>query len=196
MKRTLVFILILNSFASVSQSTKPKTLITTDPEQISGFGALLFSFTPIDGQLATLTGGGGAAIFDNTFFIGGYGLGMSGDREVTVEGIDYRVDYGHGGIWLGYIMKPVELFHLGVESKFGWGRVRYRSVNGVDPQPADDQVFVFYPQLTGEVNLAYWFKLNAGVGYQKTVGIDNFAFTNTDFDGPAFSVSLIFGWFN
>lgn len=170
----------------------PKTLIGNDPEEISGFGATLFSFTPIDGQLATLTGGGGAVLFDNTFFIGGYGLGMAGDRRIDIEGVEHNVHYGHGGFWLGYIFKPIEVLHLGVETKLGWGEIKYRTP-GLDPE--DDKVFVFSPQLTGEVNLSYWLKLNAGVGIQKTVGVDNFYFKKSDFDGPTFSLGLLFGWF-
>ena len=193
MKRTLLSI-FLASFVILAnaQRNSPKTLIDTDPDEISGFGASLFSFTPIDGQLATLSGGGGAVIFDNTFFLGAYGLGMSGDRKVTVEGQDYNMHYGHGGFWLGYIIDPVELFHLGLETKLGWGQIKYRT-SGIDP--ANDKVFVFTPKLTGEINLAYWFKMNAGIGYQKTIGVDNFAFSKADFDGPSFSISLLFGWF-
>ena len=173
-------------------SQSPKTLIGNDPEEISGFGATLFSFTPIDGQLATLTGGGGAVLFDNTFFIGGYGLGMAGDRKIDIEGVEHKAHYGHGGFWLGYIFRPVEVLHLGVETKLGWGEIKYRT-SGLDPE--NDKVFVFSPQMTGEVNLSYWLKMNAGVGFQKTVGVDNFFFSKSDFDGPTFSIALLFGWF-
>lgn len=192
MKRILTLVMLVTSITLFAQRNSPKTLIDTDPDEISGFGASLFSFTTIDGQLATLTGGGGAVIFDNTFFIGAYGLGMSGDRRINVEGVDYTANFGHGGFWLGYIIDPVELFHFGVETQLGWGQIKYRT-SAIEP--GDDKVFVFYPKLTGEVNLAYWFKLNAGLGYQKTIGVDDFYFSKTDFDGVSFSIGLVFGWF-
>ncbi|MFK7954021.1 MAG: hypothetical protein AB8B73_14330, partial [Ekhidna sp.] len=75
MKLTFFILSIALSAFAYSQNDRPKTLIGNDPENISGFGSVLFSFTSIDGELATLTGGGGAVIFDNTFFVGGYGLG-------------------------------------------------------------------------------------------------------------------------
>ena len=181
--------MVLGVLAANAQNT-PKTLIDTDPDDISGFGAALFSFTNIDGELATLSGGGGAVIFDNTFFIGAYGLGMSGNRRITVNGEELNAHYGHGGFWLGYNINPVELFHLGVETKLGWGKIKYAS----RPE-LNDKVFVFSPKLTGEVNLSYWMKMNAGIGYQKTIGVDEFHFSQTDFDGPTFSISLLFGWF-
>lgn len=189
MKRTFTLALLTLTLGAYAQKT-PKTLIDTDPEEISGFGSALFSFTGIDGQLTTLTGGGGAVIFDNTFFIGGYGLGMSGDRRIDVNGESLNAHYGHGGFWLGYIMNPVEMLHLGIDTKLGWGEISYGGNEALD-----DKVFVFYPQLIGEVNLSYWMKINAGVGYQKTIGVDVFHFSKTDFDGPSFSISLLFGWF-
>ena len=132
MKRTLFTLFLVAGIVASAQNKSPKTLIGTDPEKISGFGSVLFSFTPIDGELATLTGGGGAVMFDNTFFIGGYGLGMSGDRQIMVEGESYNAHYGHGGFWLGYILNPVELLHLGVETKLGWGEIKYNTA-GIDP---------------------------------------------------------------
>ena len=197
MKRTFIILLVaVSAFSSIAQNSSerkqnsPNTLIGTDPDEISGFGASLFTFTGIDGQLATLSGGGGAVIFDNTFFIGGYGLGMSGDRRITVNGQEMNMHFGHGGFWMGYIMKPVELVHLSIETKLGWGEIKYSSNDALN-----DKVFVFYPQINGEVNLSYWMKINAGVGFQKTVGVDELYFSKTDFDGLAFSISLLFGWF-
>ena len=96
MKQTFTFLFLALVLMAHSQS--PKTLIDTDPERISGFGSALFSFMPIDGKLAVLTGGGGAVIFDNTFFVGGYGLGMSGSRDISVDNIDYNTHFGHGGL--------------------------------------------------------------------------------------------------
>lgn len=179
----------------MAQSERPKTLIGNDPEDISGFGGVLFSFMPIDGDLSTLTGGGGAVLFDNTFFIGGYGLGLAGNKEFELNGNDYSTSFGHGGFWLGYNIKPDDLLHMGVETRLGWGSITTKS-SVTNEEVNEDDVFVFNPQFFGEVNVAYWFKVNAGVGYQKTIGVDNNFFDATDFDGPTFGISLLFGWFN
>lgn len=195
MKRTFTLLLLFIATFAMAQNDRPKTLIGNDPEDISGFGSVLFSFTSIDGELATLTGGGGAVLFDNTFFVGGYGLGMTGDRKINVAGEDYTTSFEHGGFWLGYNINPVDLIHFGVDAKLGWGEITSRSSN-VSISKNRDKVFVFYPQVNAEVNFAYWFKANAGLGYQKTIGVDDFHFSNNDFDGIAFSVSLLFGWFN
>lgn len=195
MKRTIFILLTFTALSTFAQNSRPKTLIGNDPEEISGFGSVLFSFTSIDGELTTLTGGGGAVLFDNTFFIGGYGLGMTGNKEFEIAGDNYSTSFGHGGFWLGYNIKPSNLLHFGVDTKLGWGNVTTRSNALVDGQIEDD-VFVFSPQFYGEANISYWFKVNAGVGYQKTIGVDNDFFSPSDFDGPTFSISLLFGWFN
>ena len=86
MKRTL---LTLTLFAILSagfaQNGRPKTLIGNDPEDISGFGAVLFSMTPIDGSLSTLTGGGGAVLFDNSFFSSDSLKNWKVDKVVTMR---------------------------------------------------------------------------------------------------------------
>lgn len=195
MKRTLIIMLSIASLSAIAQDGRPKTLIGNDPEEISGFGAVLFSFMPIDGTLSTLTGGGGAVLFDNTFFIGGYGLGLTGNHEFDQDGDDYTTSFGHGGFWLGYNIKPDNLLHMGVETKLGWGSMTTKSI-ATNEQIDADEVFVFNPQFFGEANIAYWFKVNATIGYQKTIGVDNTFFDSTDFDGPTFGISLLFGWFN
>lgn len=195
MKKLLLTLCIASTFSVSAQNSRPKTLIGNDPEDISGFGGVIFSFMPIDGDLSTLTGGGGAVLFDNTFFVGGYGLGLNGNHEVTIEGEDFTSSFGHGGFWLGYNIKPDNLIHMGVETRLGWGEVSTKSRASNSTVNKDD-VFVFNPQFFGEANIAYWFKVNASIGYQKTIGVDSRYYDPTDFDGPTFGISLLFGWFN
>lgn len=195
MKKTIFLILTITTFTIQAQDSRPKTLIGNDPEDISGFGSVLFSFTSIDGELSTLTGGGGAVLFDNTFFIGGYGLGLTGNKEFQLAGENYTTSFGHGGFWMGYNINPSNLVHFGIDTKLGWGNITTRSNALIDGEIKDD-VFVFSPQFYGEANIAYWFKVNAGLGFQKTIGVDDNYFDISDFDGATFSISLLFGWFN
>lgn len=195
MKRTLLISFVVLSYTyGFGQNTRPKTLIGNDPEEISGFGSVLFSFTTIDGSLSTLSGGGGAVLFDNTFFVGGYGLGLTGNSDQTIDGENYSSSFRHGGFWLGYHIRPEDLIHFGIDTKLGWGSIKTRS-NALTERVNDD-VFVFSPSGFVEANISYWFKVNAGVGFQKTIGVENDFFKASDFDGPVFNLSLVFGWFN
>lgn len=196
MKRiSTLLVLIGISFSVIGQNNKPKTLIGNDPEDISGFGGVLFSITTINGDLSTMTGGGGAVLFDNAFYVGGYGLGLTGNDVLEIDGVDYSTSFGHGGIWLGYNIRPSDLIHFGVDTKLGWGSITTKSVALTDGDD-EDNAFIFSPSGFVEANISYWFKVNAGVGFQKTIGVDSDFYGASDFDGPTFNISLLFGWFN
>ena len=68
-----------------------------------------------------------------------------------------------------------------------------------------DGVFVFTPQLEVEMNIARWFKINIGAGYQMVTGVDK-TYTNinnqevnyynsSDYNSPQASISFLFGGF-
>ena len=189
------FLFIL-SFATLTAAygQRPDVLIGNDYESISGFGGVFISLASIDGQVMPYTGGGGAVLLDNTFYFGGYGLGLSGDLSVEVAGTEYDVNFNHGGFMLGYNIEPSKLVHFGVSSKIGWGSIDYRSKSDLT-NDTNDQVFILYPQAEVEFNMTHWFKLNVGVGYQQVLGVDDFFYKQSDVSSPAGSISFLFGWF-
>ena len=95
---------------------------------------------------------------------------------------------------MGYNINPSDLIHFGVDTKLGWGSVVTKSTALTEEE--SDDVFVFSPSGFVEANISYWFKVNAGIGFQKTIGVDSEFFKASDFDGPTFNISLLFGWFN
>lgn len=196
MKSILLTLMLIGGVViSKAQDKRPKTLIGNDPEEISGFGSALFSFTTIDGSLSPMTGGGGAVLFDNSFYIGGYGLGLTGNIEHNIGGEVHSSSYGHGGFWLGYNIQPDELVHFGIDTKLGWGSITTKSNSIIEDRITDD-VFVFSPSGFIEANISSWFKVNGSLGLQKTIGVDKTYFKSSDFDGPTFGITLLFGWFN
>ena len=106
-----------------------------------------------------------------------------------------NLDFGHGGIWLGYIFKPKKLIHYNISSKFGWGNIRISEKQGSHEPILSDNVFCFTPQIEGEINISYWFRINASVGYRLVEGVHNDYFKPGDFSSPAVGISFIFGWF-
>lgn len=188
--------LFILSFATLTTAygQRPDVLIGNDYESISGFGGVFISLASIDGQVMPYTGGGGAVLLDNTFYFGGYGLGLSGDLSVDVAGTEYDVNFNHGGFMLGFNIEPSRLVHFGISSKIGWGGIDYRSKNDLIDS-TEDQVFVLSPQAEVEFNMTHWFKLNVGVGYQQVLGVDDFFYKQNDVSSPAASISFLFGWF-
>ena len=197
------------------ETQQPTYLFQKNGEtRISGFGAPIFEFSSFQGEFAFSTGGGGAVLINNQFFIGGYGLGMVSMNELnySVYSMSSRISYphtvfGHGGLWMGYILQPNKVIHLALSTKIGFGGITYSNNtfgNWWDENEwAVDGVFVFTPQAEVELNLLKWFKFNAGIGYRLVSGagsiyydIDgNPTFNNKDLSGLTGSITLMFGWF-
>lgn len=195
--KKLIFLPVFLIIALKAEAQRPQTLIDNDFGNTSGFGGFMISIQNIDGSLSSMTGGGGAVILDNTFFFGGYGLGLADDKEITFEDTEFDVDFGHGGFYLGYVIRPTDLVHFGISSKLGWGEISFREKEPfINQTRINDRVFVVLPQAEVEVNMTNWFKFNVGVGYQSTIGVDNFYYNERDFDGLAVGISFLFGWFN
>ena len=192
---TLTAIAFLLSFSSFGQRD-PQTLLGDGIEYTSGFGGFMLQFPSIDGNVSSMTGGGGAVIINNQFYLGGYGLGLADDKRVTVEGVEYFVDFGHGGIMMGYVIMPTQMVHMEVGTKVGWGQVSFRETPSI-PATRDihDNIFLVNPTVSVEVNMTSWFKLNTGVGFQFANGVDNFYYDSNDFNGVTYNLSLLFGWF-
>jgi hypothetical protein len=211
---------------SAGAQDKPvRYLFQSDDEIIvSGFGGPLVGFSTVLNEFAVTTAGGGAALFNQTFFIGGYGEGLATEhflRELSIynplsETNHYydkmQVTFGHGGLWLGYIHNHFRLVHFGASAKAGVGGIGLTYPGfGMDRRNMldTDVVFVFTPQIEMEVNLFPWMKMNFGVGYRLVTRINNTYdfrqpngeivqcdyFESGDFNSPAFTIGILFGGF-
>lgn len=178
----------------------------------SGFGAPLTMFAQAEDGFAVYSGGGGALLIDQRFFIGGYGMGLATrhlHEEVELYGTHYdrlRTNFGHGGFWLGYIHQPANMVHLAFSAKLGWGELAlYDDRFEFDQYDyhVRDAVFVVTPQLEVELNLTRWFKLNVGAGYQLVTGVNGHRYSDTeelvflaeDYSSPEITIGLVFGGF-
>ncbi len=193
---TLLIITICGSTLYAQGDEPPQTLVGNGVESVSGFGGMMLQFSSIDDDAAVFTGGGGAVLFNRQFFFGGYGLGLSSDISIDVDGADYDLDYGHGGFYLGYIFAPEKLAHMAFSTKLGWGQANLNNRSVFVGPNYTDNTFSITPMLEGELNVTNWFKINAGVGYQYTVGVDDDLFDSNAFNSPAVGLSFLFGWFN
>ncbi len=228
---TLLWVFACTSqiIAQMQEDEKPefKTLFQTDkPVRMSGFGGPNVEFSSFGkDDLAVSVGGGGAFLINNRFYLGGYGQGLATYHYLTdfrtydpvskkwIDYSDKRVNFGHGGFWVGGIFRPEDAIHFGVSSKIGWGEISLIEDEYQEEryQPYFvDHVFVLTPQIEVEANLARWLKINAAVGYRFVSGINRSyqAYDNSgnllgsknvyetaDFNSPQANVTFIFGWF-
>lgn len=215
------------SFVSSIAQDEMKTLFGNGDKDVSlsGFGAVINEFSAVDGDFAFLMGGGGAMLFNQKYFFGAYGMGLTtrhtrkfsiyNDNPEEPGAIETPLLYtrfGHGGLWLGYIYNPQKAINWGANVKVGWGSITLSEYTGSDYNWApyeSDNVFVLTPELNMGLNLLKWMRVNVGVGYRLVTGVDNTYTGYVDghevsmeyFDSNAFSnfegsVTLAFGWFS
>lgn len=192
---------------------------------VTGFGGPLVGFSTVMNEFAVTTAGGGAALFNQQIFIGGYGEGLATEHFIrdlkiynkssqTNHSYDkMQLTFGHGGMWLGYVNDHYKLIHWGASAKFGVGGLGL-TYPGFTMDKYEmlmsDVVFVLTPQIEMEINLFPWMKLNFGAGYRLVTGVNktydyiesngeivtkNFFNTN-DFNSPSFTIGILFGGFD
>jgi len=214
--KTILFlsVLFLSGSLLAQDDYSPQYLFSGQGKtSISGFGGPFVEFSGIQKEFAVSVGGGGAVIFNQTFYIGGYGEGLTTshyryDLSDVVNIAQPKISFGHGGFWLGYIHDSFKAIHFGFSSKLGWGSISlYDAYYNYEPRDywAKDAVFVAIPQVEVEMNLTPWFKINVGVGYRAVAGIDktysdsegnlhNY-FDASDYNSAQGTISFLFGGF-
>ena len=204
MKKTILFsglLAIVTTFSQAQQNEQTQFLVG-GKTPISGFGGLLTEFSSVRSAWAVSSGGGGAVLINQTFFIGGYGLGMVTDSRMDIPGYtNLKMSFGHGGFWLGYLYRSSKLIHVGLNTKLGWGSIILatdtdgNATTNNDRTINTDNVFVITPQLDAELNVVRWFKINVGAGYRWVTDVDKRYYTSSDFNSPTLTIGLLFGGF-
>lgn len=223
----VLFIVLAQVKSLVAQSSETpefKTLFDTNkPVKISGLGGPIVEFSSVgNNELGVSVGGGGAVLVNNLFF-GGYGIGLATYHYSDLKTFDpvsgiwkdhssERINFGHGGFWLGGLINPADAVHFAVSTRVGWGSLSLydEQYMGQHYNYFTDNVFVLNPQVEVEMNMARWLKINVGVGYRLVTGANktydyyndngNFVetrkyFNSKDYCSPEASISFIFGWF-
>ncbi len=111
-----------------------------------GFGGTYISLSSFNGKTAYSIGGGGAMLFNNSFYIGGFGQSFSNVSKISsnIEGYkNYLVQTEIGGLWLGYIFRQNKRWDYDLSTQIAWGEV---SLNNIElRQKHYDKVFVLTP---------------------------------------------------
>lgn len=152
-----------------------------------GFGGPLFE-TGLGGDGFNSIGGGGGVLLDG-FFLGGYGIGAINDFELAIDNQSELIDFGHGGLWLGYYTPSNALLHFYSSVRVGWGEIEHDRF-----QNLDDGIFVFTPEAGIELNVTSWFRISTTLGYRLVNGIsDKDRYDGLNLSGPFIGTTLRFG---
>jgi len=193
---------------SADSDDAPQTLFRPGMK-IGGYGGLDVAYTRLAGHDAALFCGSGALLADHTFSLGLMGCGnatrISGQSygDAAHESGD-RLEFGYGGLVLGYHFFPKRLYNLSLTALVGAGGAAI--VNFYDGSQNDnwhehhdvkthDTLFVAEPRLTGYVNLTRWARMGAFVGYRFVGGADMKNLSESDLAGPVAGGTIQFGWF-
>ena len=201
-----IFVVLL--FANVSLSFSQDTLFNQREEylfsnislnKVNGFGAFTTQFTSMNNDFAVCNGVCGGVLFNQTFFLGAYGMGLSSqiESDLSKDSISEYIGFSHGGPMIGFNFSPHKLVHLTTNAKVGWGSFNSHAKDDFEKTVAEDVVFVFNPEFGAEMNITKWFKINATAGYRFVSGIDLISYYNEkDLSAPTASISLLFGGFH
>ncbi|NOZ45893.1 MAG: hypothetical protein GXO79_03835 [Chlorobi bacterium] len=208
MKKVISLTLILFTFIAIqAQDDDFKTIFGDEEFTISGFGGPFMSFNTIAGNFAHMMGGGGGVILNNKVLFGGYGIGKTTRTPLNPNKINdtvftqnyagrisnLEIDFGHGGLFAGYVFNGNAAIHPTFILQFGWGTV---SVSDSETFPVlNDNIFVLNPILELEMNVTHFLRVGIGADYTLVTGVNTLGYNDGDFSSPGAFLSFKFGWF-
>ena len=159
--------------------------------RIGGFLGPVIKFSEINDQFAALVGGRAGFIINRALLIGIEGYGLVNEIEVSTPR-NRLLDFGYGGLFLGYVNRSQKLVHLSIHSLIGGGGLHYR------PDYYDDWVdaiFIVEPGADLILNVTRRFRIGLGGSYRFVSGVDLDGLSNDEIGGLSASLVFKFGRF-
>ena len=192
-----VMIVILMYFtveASAQEQDSTHTLFKSDVK-VSELWTPELKINSIQGDVGTLIGFYGGAVFNRTIL-----LGISGGVNLSHP----RINYGYFGAIGQYIYKPANLWHCSGQILLAYGSTK----DYEDPKSglfdnfwniSGANFFLIEPGINLELNLSKRLTLVAGISYRYVTGLDENSenveithVTNEDLSGINFTIGLKF----
>lgn len=191
---------------SVSKRKAPAVLISGTDLTLSGYGGVYSRYSEVGETEGWFAGGRAGLIVNDNFSFGAAGMGLvtpSSREEISgheYSGLYDTVEFGYGGFLAEYYINPKSLVNFQVGVLVGGGGLVFSYDTEDDDDDDDntygnDKIFVAEPELNVFVNLTRFCRLGVGVSYRYVTGIGSEEIENADFNGPAASAMVQFGWF-
>jgi hypothetical protein len=204
MKRVLLVALMSISVNGMAQEASKIAVPQTRPAQsVTGFGGVLFEVSQLYGQATSSVGGGGAALFNNRFFLGGFGQSTVGATAFIANGVTHETQYRQGGLWLGYISTLNQTLSLVSDVRLGWANISLQRLSGAT---YNSRGFMTTPSVSLRFQPTQAIAVHVGVGYRLASSINlpltdvqgritDHRLTSQDFSGATGTLSVLFGGF-
>jgi hypothetical protein len=181
----------------VPVAEQPRTLLSR-PIHSGGYGAPVVSYTRFAGSDSVLVGGRGGWILNHQLVIGGGGFGLATPAErvgVSLDQADYRHTFGYGGLWLEYLIAPMNVVHASVGTLVGAGGISYQRFRPDMQDVESTGVFVLDPVVAVEVNVTTFLRVALQSGYRVVRGVDLATLDNSGASGFTLGGAIKFGGF-
>lgn len=169
-----------------------------------------FAWSKFDGRNGFLGGMSGGIIINHSFSIGGAGYFIIPSQNLRFSGINDTADVylygGYGGLKLEYRLHPTKLLNIAFPLLIGgggatystWGPKDWYNTNHEDLYGNSyiwDSYFVIEPGIAVGINILSFMRMDAGVSYRFTTGIDLPEVSSDMLNNFNATISLKFGMF-
>lgn len=161
-----------------------QTLLQGVIQESGWYGGPVLKVGGISNSPAVFLGYRGGWVINRTLSLGGGGYGLVSDLYFSGN----KLKMGYGGLELEYKINPDALVHFTIHSLLGFGGLELVGVG-------QESFFTFEPGAGVELNVARFFKVNAGVSYRLVSGANRVAgISDTLLSGFTGEVALMFGF--
>lgn len=128
--------------------------------------------------------------------LGFYGLRHTNGkyREQLIFPNSFQMNYKHAGLLIGYRTNLERKYEFNVESKYGFGEVKWAELSTGNSFLAD-RFRILQVQFSVDYLLTGFFAINGFVGYRTMQALDITGLENSDFDGIYYGVAVKLGKF-
>jgi len=173
---------------------QPNTLLKLPvPVTLTNFGMPILELSSIDGRVALMTGGA-TGVGINNFITAVYGQWLVSKHRFRVENNDLRLNFGHGGILLGYHTPVTHQVRLNGNLQIGWGRAKFKNIINRQVTFKDDNLLVINPALGVHMLLNAYMKFHLTGGYRWVRGNVLPVLGETMLDSWTLKCTIVFHW--
>lgn len=189
-------LLLVVSFQSFGQIDSLEQKEEKNPINIKGYVSAYYERSPVSDGYANHLGLQGAVIFKQHVQLGLYGVSYTNSnyQQRLIFPNIFQMNYKHGGFMLGYRTNLKHNFEFNVESKLGFGEVKWEQVE-TNSAFLTDRFTMLHLQGSLDYLLSKFIVVNGFLGYRWMNGLDITGLADEDFKGVYYGMAIKIGLF-